>query len=133
MERYINELKKLVERAYKKGEVPVAALIVKDNQIISKAYNNKETKKNPLMHAEILAIIKACKKLGDWRLDGCDMYVTLKPCDMCSAIIEESRINNVFYILDNNEVKNRKVNYKKINKDTEKFRKILISFFVQKR
>lgn len=133
MEKYIKELKKLVEKAYNKGEVPVAAVIIKDNKIISKAYNNKETKKNPLMHAEILAITKACKKIGDWRLDGCDMYVTLKPCSMCSAIIEESRINNVFYILDNNEVKSKKANYSKLNEETESFKKILISFFEQKR
>ncbi len=133
MEKYIKELKKLVKKACVRGEVPVAAIIVKDNKIIAKAYNKKESLKNPLMHAEIMAISKACKKIKDWRLDNCTMYVTLKPCNMCSSIIEESRIKDVFYILDKNEIKNNKVKYHKCSQNVEEFKKILTTFFIQKR
>jgi len=87
----INEAKK----AYKKGEVPIGAIIVKDNKIISKAHNIREQKQNALFHAEILAINKACKKLKSWRLNDCTLYVTLEPCAMCAGAILNSRIKKV--------------------------------------
>ncbi len=87
----LNEAKK----AYARKEVPVGAVIVKDDIIISKAYNLREYKNTSLAHAEILAIQKACKKLKSWRLDGCTMYVTLEPCLMCAGAITQSRIKNV--------------------------------------
>ncbi|MDP4133436.1 MAG: nucleoside deaminase [Bacillota bacterium] len=83
--------------AYKAGEIPVGAVIVKDGIIISKAHNLRETKKSPTAHAEILAIEKAAKVLGDWRLTGCELYVTLEPCTMCSGAIINSRIKKVFF------------------------------------
>ena len=82
-------------KAEKLGEVPVGAIIVKNGEIIAKAYNLKETLKNPLAHAEILAINEACKKLNNWRLSGCEMYVTLEPCPMCAGAILQSRIAKV--------------------------------------
>ena len=88
----INEAKK----AYKKGEVPVGAVIVKNDEIISKAYNLRETKKNSLCHAEILAINKACKKMNNFRLEDCEMYVTLEPCVMCAGAIVQARIKQVY-------------------------------------
>ena len=87
---------KEAKKAYKLNEVPVGAVIVKDNVIISKAYNLREKNNSSLSHAEILCIKKACKKLGTWRLEGCDMYVTLEPCSMCAGAIINSRIKNVY-------------------------------------
>lgn len=83
------------EKARKKGEVPVGAVILKDGKVISKAHNLKETLKDPTAHAEILAIKKACEKLNNWRLYGCEMYVTLEPCPMCAGAILQSRISKI--------------------------------------
>lgn len=88
---------KEAQKAYEKLEVPVGAIIVKDGKIIAKAHNLKEKRKNPLAHAEILCIEKACKKMDNWRLEDCTMYVTLYPCNMCLGAIKESRISNVIY------------------------------------
>ena len=85
------------KKAFELGETPIGAVIVKDGKIISRAHNKRETKKNALLHAEISAIDKACKKLGGWRLCGCDIYVTLEPCPMCAGAIIQSRIDNVFF------------------------------------
>lgn len=76
-------------------EVPIGAIIVKDNEIISKGYNQKETKHDVSAHAEMLAIKEACQKLGTWHLDGCTLYSTLEPCMMCSGAIIQSRIVRV--------------------------------------
>ena len=92
MELALNEAKK----AYKIEEIPVGAIIVKDGKVISRAYNQKETKNNPIAHAEILAIERASKKLGRWRLDDCDLYVTLEPCPMCAGAIIQARLNNLY-------------------------------------
>ncbi|MFV3014075.1 nucleoside deaminase [Clostridium botulinum] len=78
------------------GEVPVGAIIVKENKIIAKSHNLKETLKDPIAHAEILAIKKACNILGNWRLKGCKMYVTLEPCPMCASAIIQSRISELY-------------------------------------
>ena len=85
------------KKAYKNDEIPVGCVIVCENEIVACGYNKKERKNNALMHAEIIAIDKACKKLGSWRLDNCDIYVTLEPCMMCMSAIIESRIRNVYY------------------------------------
>lgn len=79
------------------GETPIGAVIVRDGEIIARGYNKRETKKNALLHAEIIAIDKACRKLGGWRLPRCDMYVTLEPCSMCAGAIINSRIENVYF------------------------------------
>ena len=92
MELALNEAKK----AYEIEEIPVGAIIVKDGKVISRAYNQKETKNNPIAHAEILAIERASKKLGRWRLDDCDLYVTLEPCPMCAGAIIQARIKNLY-------------------------------------
>ncbi len=78
-------------------EIPIGAVIVKDNKIISKAHNTREKTQIATHHAEILAIEKACKKLKSWRLDDCDLYVTLEPCPMCAGAILNARIRNVFF------------------------------------
>lgn len=95
MNKYMKLALKEAKKAYFKNEVPVGAIIVKDNKVISKAHNLRETKNSSLAHAEIIAIQKACKKLNSWRLDNCIMYVTLEPCMMCSGAIVQSRIKHV--------------------------------------
>jgi len=84
------------KHAYDKSETAVGAVIVKDGQIIARGHNQKETKHDVTSHAEIEAIRKAAKKLGTWRLDGCDMYVTLEPCPMCAGAIIQSRIKTLY-------------------------------------
>lgn len=78
-------------------EVPVGCVIVKDGKVIARAYNNKEATNNPTGHAEILAIEKAAKKLGNWRLTDCDLFVTLEPCMMCAGAISEARIRHLYF------------------------------------
>lgn len=85
------------KKAYRKGDVPVGAVIVKDNKIIARAYNKKEKKQNAIYHAEILAIKRACKKLKSFRLDNCEMFVTLEPCPMCSGAILSCRLKRVCF------------------------------------
>lgn len=92
----MNEALKEAKKAYIKKEVPVGAVIVKNGKVIAKAHNLREKKKNALAHAEILCINKACKKLRNWRLEDCEMYVTLYPCDMCMGAIKQSRISKVY-------------------------------------
>lgn len=82
-------------KAYEHGEIPVGAVIVKDGVIIGRGHNLKETEKNPTRHAEMIAIENACKTIGDWRLLGCEMYVTLEPCPMCTGAILQSRISKL--------------------------------------
>ena len=88
---------KLALKAYDIGEVPIGAVIVKDGKVIAKAYNKRNFKRLSTAHAEILAIEKACKKLGDWRLDDSEMYVTLEPCPMCAGAIVNSRIKKLYF------------------------------------
>ena len=95
-EYYMKQALKEAEKAYKKLEVPVGAVIVKDGKIIARAHNQKETKTDTTKHAEILAIQKASKKLESWRLIDCEMYVTLEPCSMCAGAIKNSRIKKVY-------------------------------------
>lgn len=87
----------LAKRAYGLDEVPVGAIIIKDGKIIASGFNKRETTCDATNHAEIIAIKKACKKLGDFRLIGCEMYVTLEPCVMCAGAILNSRIETVFF------------------------------------
>lgn len=93
----MKEALKQANLALKREEVPIGAVIVKDGKIVSKGFNKREKSKNALMHAEIVAINKACKKLNDWRLDGCEIYVTLEPCPMCAGAIANARISKVIY------------------------------------
>lgn len=83
------------KKAYQNGDAPIGCVIVRDGQILARAYNQRNKKKNTLGHAELLAIDKASKKVGDWRLDDCTMYVTLEPCQMCAGAILQARIPKV--------------------------------------
>jgi tRNA(adenine34) deaminase len=88
---------KEAQKAYAIGEVPVGCVIVKDDKIIARGYNKREKNQNVTDHAEIITINKACKKIGSWRLEDCDIYVTLEPCPMCSGAIIQSRIKNLYF------------------------------------
>lgn len=93
---YIDEAKVEALKAYSKGEIPVGAVIVKDGAIIGRGHNLKETLNDVTAHGEILAIKQAAEYIGDWRLDGAEMYVTLEPCPMCASAIAQSRISKVY-------------------------------------
>lgn len=114
-EKFMNVAVKESLKALKCGEMPVGAVIVYNNKILSKAYNKKEKNKNSLMHAEIIAINKACKKIGDWRLNECTMYVTMEPCYMCIGAIVESRIKTVYCGIKN--IKSHNINKKIVEKE----------------
>lgn len=101
--QYMNAALSEAVKAFKIGEVPVGAVIVKDKKIIAFAHNVREKFNNPLAHAEICAINIACGILGNWRLSDCDMYVTLEPCPMCSGAILQSRIKNLYFGAYNTE------------------------------
>ena len=87
----------LAKRAKYLGEVPVGAVVVKDGKIIGEGYNQREFKQNPIAHAECVAMEDAARFLGDWRLDGCELYVTLEPCVMCTGAIINARISTVVF------------------------------------
>lgn len=84
-------------KAFNIGEVPVGCVIVKDGKIMGKGHNKKEKTKMPTKHAEMVAIERACQKLGDWRLEGCEIYITLEPCVMCAGAIKEARIKKIYF------------------------------------
>lgn len=94
-EKYMKEAMKQAKKAEALEEVPIGCVIVYEGRIIARAYNRRNTDKNTLAHAEMTAIKKASKKLGDWRLEGCSMYITLEPCQMCAGAIVQARISEV--------------------------------------
>lgn len=94
-EKYMREAMKQAKKAYALGEVPIGCVIVHEGKIIGRGYNRRNTDKNTLAHAEITAINRASKKIGDWRLENCTLYVTLEPCQMCSGAIVQARIPEV--------------------------------------
>lgn len=110
---YMDEAIKEAKKAYLKKEVPIGAVVVFNNEIIGRGHNNRINKNDVMAHAEIEAIHEASNYLQDWRLDSCDLYVTLEPCNMCMEIIKASRINNVYFLLP-------KLNYKKEYNKTKK-------------
>ena len=91
-EKYMKEAIRQAKKAAALNEVPIGCVIVYEEKIIARGYNRRIVDKNVLAHAEIAAIRKACKKIGDWRLEGCTMYVTLEPCPMCAGAIIQARI-----------------------------------------
>ena len=93
--KYMKEALRQAKKAYALGEVPIGCVIVYEDKIIARGYNRRNTDKNTLAHAEITAINRASKKMGDWRLEDCTLYVTLEPCQMCAGAIVQSRITNV--------------------------------------
>lgn len=95
-QKFMREAIKQAKKAYAIDEVPIGCVIVYEGKIVARGYNRRTTDKNTLSHAELNAIRKASKKLGDWRLDDCEMYVTLEPCQMCAGAIVQARIKKVY-------------------------------------
>ncbi len=113
---YINEAIKEAQKADQLEEIPVGAIVVdKEGKIIGRGYNKKEKTYNVISHAEIEAITKANKKIKNWRLIDCTMYVTLEPCEMCKKVIEEAKIIKIYYLLDNNSLIKEKAQLEKID------------------
>lgn len=138
MEKYFEIAYKEAIKAYKRKEVPVGAILVKNNKIIAKSSNNRQKNKNVLGHAEINCIKKASKKLKDWRLDGCDLYVTLEPCNMCRIVIDESRISHVFFLIKQEKLtklstKTPEIQTNDCKKIKNEYEKLLKSFFINLR
>ena len=96
-------------KAFNEGEIPIGAVIVKNDQIISKAHNMKEKMNSSLYHAEMIVLKEASLKLNNWRLDDCEIYVTLEPCPMCSSAIKQSRIKTIYSALENSDKKNHDI------------------------
>ena len=144
--KYMDLAFKEAEKAFKQGEVPIGTVIVKNGKILAKTHNIKEKTACAVNHAEILAILKASKKIKNWRLEDCDIYVTLEPCPMCASAIKQSRIKNVYSALKNKD-KNNEIIIKKIfetdmvnpavnfsnDLSTEKSEALLQKFFVSRR
>ena len=137
MEVFMNEFMNIAideaRKAFTEGNVPVGAVIVKDDKVVSVAHNRKNSDNISIFHAELLCIIEACKYLKSWHLDDCVMYVTLKPCDMCEAAIAESRIEKVYYLLESNYSLNMNSNINNIMFgkifDDSNYAKLLSDFF----
>lgn len=132
---FMNLAFKEAKKAFKKNEIPVGCIIIKNNKIISRAYNKKEKNNKTIDHAEIIAITKANKKIKNWRLDNCIMYVTMEPCMMCCGAIEQSRIKEVIYGCKNDKY-GYLSKYKKIKSELlyeEKYKLLIQNFFKTKR
>ena len=141
-EKYMIEALKEAKKAYKKKEVPIGAIIVRNDKIIARAYNRKEKSQIAIQHAEILAIIKACKKMKNWRLLDCTLYVTVEPCMMCCGAIIQSRIKKIVYRTKNDNFGSVESVDSLLNKYNieikngileEKCKKIITEFFNKKR
>ena len=138
MDKYVDRIIELAKLAYDNDDIPVGAIIVKNNEIIGEGFNTRNRFKSVIGHAEIDAIEMACKHIGDWRLDGAVMYVTLKPCMMCTGAIVESRIKKVLYLCDRTNVCFIPDEYIKIEKmsnndKTREYLDLLHLFFENKR
>lgn len=132
--KYMEIALREAEKAYNTGEVPVGAVIIKDNKVIAKAHNMVEKKKNSIMHAEIIAISKASKKLKNWRLIDCEMYVTLEPCLMCKSAIELCRLKKVYYSTSKtNDIIIQKDKYRESKSFLKETLKLIQDFFKKRR
>lgn len=134
-EFYMNIALKQAKKAYEKDDVPVGCVIVQNGKIISKSYNQKENKNIAIYHAEMIAILKACKKLKTWHLEDCVLYTTLEPCIMCCGAISQSRIQQVVYGVENINSSGTEYisNVKMINLNTKECGDLLKKFFKMKR
>ena len=132
IDHIIKEMNKLLIKAKQEDEVPVGAILVKENKKISKEYNKTNKTNDILSHAEINVIKKESKKLNNWRLDGCILYISLEPCGMCKEIIKKSRISKVIYFSKQNKYKTENdPEYQFIkNNDISKY---LSNYFKEKR
>ncbi len=131
---YMNRAYEEAIKAYDKDEIPIGVVIVKDGKIISQAHNLRDSKQIVTKHAEIIAIEKANKKENNWRLIDCTLYTTLEPCDMCSEVIKESKIEKVVYAAKNQNKSHKKEYIQINNKETiNKCEQIIKNKFVELR
>lgn len=128
---FINNAFEEAKIAYKLNEVPVGAIIVKDGEIIAKSHNLKRSTNNIMNHAEIISIIEASNYIGDWRLNECEMYVTLEPCPMCAGAIAASRIKKLFIGCESN-IKSNKDIIKNILQNSESDHRVEIEYLDNK-
>ena len=138
MNNYIEKIIELAKIAYENDDIPVGAVVVKNGEIIGEGFNTRNRFKSVIGHAEIDAIEMACKHIGDWRLDDCEMYVTLSPCLMCAGALLESRIKHIYYLCDRTNVHFNSAEYLKITKlvneeRTREYMNLLQLFFENKR
>ena len=144
--RFMDLAIKEAQKAFLIDEVPVGCVIVRDDRVISKAYNKKEKLCCASKHAEVLAVEKASKKLNNWRLEGCDVYVTLEPCPMCASLLKQARVNHIYCGLSNSDSNNFKIISEILKKDknnkevfitnnlaVEKVNSLMKEFFVNRR
>lgn len=136
----IIELDKKVSESLKNDEIPIGAVIFDEKfNIIASGSNTRQKSHNVLGHAEINAILAAEKKIGDWRLDGYSLLVNLEPCDMCTSIIKEARLDKVYYFVENNNVNNlgfinkEQLDIIKYKKYVDKYKELLSTYFKNKR
>lgn len=144
--KFLDMAFELAEKAYNLNEVPIGAVIIKNDEVIGCGYNQKESTNSVLKHAELIAIEEASKNLNNWRLDDCDIYITLDPCPMCASAIKQARIKNVYSALNNTDDSyleiinkifvgdntNPSVNFIS-NLDVDKSKNLLNSFFKKQR
>ena len=135
---FIYKIMELSQKSFDADEIPVGAIVVKDGMIVGAGINNRTGSNSVIGHAEINAIEMACKNIGDWRLDDCELYVSLKPCMMCTGAIVDSRIKKVYYLCDRTNVCFEPSEYLSIQKINnvemqEKYMKLLQLFFENKR
>ena len=102
-QKFLDMAFELAEKAYNLNEVPIGAIIIKNDKVIGCGYNQKESNNSVLKHAELIAIEEASKNLNNWRLEDCDIYITLDPCPMCASAIKQARIKNVYSALNNTD------------------------------
>lgn len=133
MNKYMQIALKEAKKSLKHNDVPVGAVIVENGKIISKAHNNREKNKNIIKHAEMIALEKACRKKKNWHLNNCTMYVTLEPCMMCLAAINQARIKKVYYALSQNKKNVMDYTEKELINENDESQKLLNNFFITKR
>ena len=133
---YMKMAVQLAKKAASLDEIPIGAIVVKNNVVVAKGHNNRHSKNDVLGHAEIVAIGKAQRKLKTWHLNDCEMYVTMKPCTLCERVIKESRISKVFYLVQKQESKreyNKTIIEKMKGYNSRDYKEVLSKFFVNKR
>ena len=133
MNEYMHIALEEAKKSLKHNDVPVGAVIVENGKIISKAHNKREKNKNVIKHAEMIALEKACKKKKSWRLNNCVMYVTLEPCMMCLAAINQARIKKVYYALSQSKKNVLDYTEKELINENDESQKLLNNFFITKR
>lgn len=136
-ECYLKKTIELADESLKTGDVPIGAIVIQNNEIVGFGWNTREKDQDILGHAEINALMMATKRINNWNLQGCDLYVSLKPCSMCIEIIKQCRISNVYYLLDKSSSKKEyyRTNFEKISNNflESEYQEKISNFFAELR